>query len=141
MPLTERDVNIPHNIKTHTPSTQKTPQSQSKLPRRVPTPTSTPSAAQWSAHVADRTARTDKATSESRKRSDHKRGIAPIRPSLRVCMLVHEAVVVYSDMRTDTEECSAGNRQASATGKAIAPPPCGATFVFAQSKQRQSHLD
>ena len=47
MPLTERDVNIPHKTRTQTPPAHKTPQPHSKLPRFVATPNSAPAASKW----------------------------------------------------------------------------------------------
>ncbi|KAK3705108.1 hypothetical protein LTR37_013475 [Vermiconidia calcicola] len=73
MPLTERDVNIPPNIKTHTPTVQKNSQGYSKLPRRVPTSSSSSSTPPWSARATDRSAFADKAATQAESPLHYKR--------------------------------------------------------------------
>lgn len=89
MPLTERDINIPHITRTHTqtPPTRKTSQQHSKLPRFVSTPTSAPAAAKWTSRFADQTSSVERTASAMRRTPTQQRDLAGAESSQKVSQL------------------------------------------------------
>ena len=75
MPLSERNLNILHR----TPPAQKTSTPQSKLPRRVPTPNSTPTVTKWTPRHVDRVQPGLKHANESQGSSEQMAASVPRR--------------------------------------------------------------
>ena len=78
MPLTERDINIPHRVAT--PPASKTPQNNSKLPRPTHTPVSSPTATRWTPRLVDSPVSPERLVSPLRRTpiNTHKLGIASL---------------------------------------------------------------
>lgn len=125
MALTERNQNTSRN------AAQITPSSQSKLPRRVPTPNSAPTTIKWSSSVADRVASAEKTTNENRRSLAQKE--APISNHTRKVHEIHSQFLNFILIPRDSTDQRRYYRQASAGREAFAISSNSKTLQLSES--------